>query len=728
MLESRPVDLRVPFTGRAAELRRLLAFLERGGFLTVVGAGGVGKTRLTLEAVERFVEETERPYCFVPLAGVAPEDVYAAVLHALEESDQPSRQPLDTIHEVLSDGPFILVLDNCEQAPDEAGAVVERLRDLRYVTVIATSQRRLDYENEEAFELEPFTHDDGIAFFAARSGIELGNATPAVRETLASICRSLDGLPVALDLAAARLASLSLKELAAQLSDLRPYQLRSTRGSDPRHRTIGNVIAWTHSRLSSDAKRVFALASRFNDEFTAVDMAALTAGNPAVPHRALSELAENSLLSQLEFGYRMLLPIRAVAARSYAQLTDRRSIDERFAKRVNAVALQVLDQLGNDTPTATRNLSHRYADFCDVLGWALKRPPERFEAIADVPTVMIAAWAEAGRFNEGLRWTERLRSVAERLKPKLRGRLYYVGLAVAHAAGQYALMMQNGPATISAFTIAGDQLGLARAYNALAAGAFNSGLLDDAAMHSSSALRVYRQIGHARGTAAALTNSGNVLSELGDLASARLVFSTALDILEEHGTDTLVGIALGNLAEVDARMLEFDAAADFAKASIAHFEAARNLTMIAWMHEILARTDLARHQITSAKEHLHLCTDLLGRAPQPLYLARLGEALARLLLAVDQIPEAALALTLARKMRVDHGLPLMGYTWIEGQRDEKAIRAKFGDAPFTQASERAAQWDVAQVPAAYAALLVGIGRSEPWRNPDTVDEPSTSPQ
>src|SRR5215469_3678445 len=96
VLDTRPVDLRVPFTGRAPELRRLLAFLERGGFVTLVGPGGVGKTRLALEAVERFVEQTERPYCFVTLAGVQPEDVYGTVLYALGESDQPSRASLDT--------------------------------------------------------------------------------------------------------------------------------------------------------------------------------------------------------------------------------------------------------------------------------------------------------------------------------------------------------------------------------------------------------------------------------------------------------------------------------------------------------------------------------------------------------------------------------------------------------------------------------------------------------
>ena len=723
------MDVRVPFVGRAAELRKLLALLERGGVITLVGPGGVGKTRLALEAVERFVAETERPHAFVSLVGVQPEAIYGSVLQALGEADQPSRQPLDSIHEVLSDGPFILVLDNCEHAPDETSALIDRLRDLKYVTVIATSQRRLDYEDETVFDIEPLVLDDGIDFFAARAHIDIPSASASVRETLATIVRSLDGLPVALDLAAARLASLSLRELAAQLGDLRPYQLRSTRGSDPRHRTIGNVIAWTHSRLSEGAKRAFVLASRFSDEFTPEDIAAIAHIDLEDARSALDELATDSLLTQGEFGYRMLSPIRAVASRGYSTLPERRTIDERFAQRGNVLARQILSQLGTYTALATRTLAHRYADFTDIIAWALKRPAERFDFIEDVPIVMIVAWADGGRFNEGLRWFERLSAVAERLKPKLRGRVYYLGLCVAHAAGEYRLMIEKGPATISAFTIAGDQLGLARAYNALAAGAFNCGMLDDAATYADSAIRIYKQIGHTRGTAAALMNAGNVYSERNDLAQARVAFGTAFDLLDEDGTDTLLGIALGNIAETDYRMLEHDAAAEFAKASIAHFEVARNLTLIAWQHEVLARIEMARVQTTLAKEHLHLACDLLGRSPQPLYLARLGEAIGRLLLSVGQTEEAATALAAARKIRKERALPFVGYTTQDALADEATIRAEHGENILERAAETVASWDLGRVQVSYSSLLVGIGRSETWRTPDIVGEPhTTSPE
>ena len=133
----------------------------------------------------------------------------------------------------------------------------------------------MDYAGEAIVEIGPFDREDGIAFFVARAGIEAGRIDHETLETIGTIVERVDGLAVALDLAAARLTSLSLPQLAEELGDLRPYQLRSTRGSDPRHRTIGNVIAWAHANLSETAKQAFGQVSLFADEFDEEDLVAL---------------------------------------------------------------------------------------------------------------------------------------------------------------------------------------------------------------------------------------------------------------------------------------------------------------------------------------------------------------------------------------------------------------------------------------------------------------------
>lgn len=725
MVNSRAVDLRVPFVGRASEFQRLLAFIKRGGFVTLVGPGGVGKSRLAYEAVARFERESGRQAAFVSLAGVSPEAVLGTVMVTLEISEEPGRPRIDTLRDALSETPLVLVLDNCEHAPDETSALMDQLRPVEDLTIVATSQRRLDYAEEEVFELEPLTVEEAVTFFYERAQIEQHAVTDDVADTVASIVRTLDGLPVAVDLAAARLASLSLQELATELKSLRPYHLRSTRGLDPRHRTIGNVIAWSFSRLSEHAKRAFAIASLFADEFDVQDVAFVASIDAIDASFALDEAAETSLVMRTEFGYRMLSPIRAVASRSLAAMSNRRGYEERFALRMDAVASELWDEIRSaNAGAAMYRLFLRYNDFCNALGWAMKRPSDRFTSIPAIMTTMIAAWAEGGRYSEGLMWVERLEGVAERLKPNLRGRIYYLGLCVSHAAGEYQRMLERAPATISAFTISGDRLGLARAYNALAAAAFNTGVLDDAWKYAETALHVYDQMGHKRGVAAAVINQGNVVLEgYDDAGRARLVFNNALDLLATDGTDALIGIALGNLAEVEYVAMEYDKSNEYAVASSARFEAAASLAHIAWVHETQARVAIARSLAPAAKEHLHLACDLLRRTPQPQFIARLGEVIARLLIFVGQHEEAALALAASSRLRNARSLVRMGFVEHETIADAAVLRDQLGESALADIAARVAGWDLGHLTSFFQALLVGIGRSETWRRPDIVGEP-----
>lgn len=707
VLDFHAVDTRVPFVGRAYELRALLAFLKRGGALTLVGPGGVGKSRLAHEAVTRFARERATECVLVPLAGVMPEAVVGTVMTQLGISQEPGRSPHDTLADRLRDRPMVLALDNCEHAPDETSALIDAIRAIPNITIIATSQRRLDYADETVFELEPFSIEDGSAFFLARAGLEASHITESTLATVTTIVERVDGLAVALDLAAARLASLSLELLADELGELRPYQLRSTRGSDPRHRTIGNVIGWSHSQLSDGAKQAFAQASLYADEFDEDDLCALGEFKRDEVRAALDELVLNSLVMTTEFGYRMLLPIRAVATRMLAGLRNRKALDDAFALRMNAIASALWAQIrtGNAAGAVAR-LHVRYADLCATLAWALKRPQDRLGSIDDVLSAMMQIWAEGGRFSEGLRWIERLESVAQRLNAQLRGRIYFLSLCVMSAAADYHRMVETGPLTISAFTIAGDQLGLARAYNALAVASLNTGRFEDATMYVETSLRFYAQVGHERGIATARINQANVFYEgFGDHVRAHEILRSAIATLEREGPPALCGIALGDLAEVEYAMAEYDAAVGHARAAIERFEENASPTMIAWVHETLARISLARGDLADATKQLLVASDLLRRLPQPLYIARLAEVSGRRLLRGGNARSAALALAAARRYRSERALVSFGIFAAEVTADEAAVAEALGAKDRSDITRATATLDLARLCGTLSELL-----------------------
>jgi predicted ATPase len=707
VLDFQAVDTRVPFVGRAYELRALLAFLKRGGALTLVGPGGVGKSRLAHEAVTRFARERATECVLVPLAGIMPEAVVGTVMSQLGISQEPGRSPHETLTDRLRDRALVLALDNCEHAPDETSALIDALRSIPHVTIIATSQRRLDYADESVFDVEPFSIEDGTAFFLARAGLDASQITTNTLATVTTIVERVDALAVALDLAAARLASLSLELLADELGELRPYRLRSTRGADPRHRTIGNVIAWTHSQLGEEAKRAFAQSSLYADEFDEDDLCALGDLSRDEVRSALDELVLNSLVMTTEFGYRMLLPIRAVATRMLSGLRNRKALDDAFAKRMNAVASALWAQIrtGNAAGAVAR-LHARYADLCSALAWALKRPQERLSSIDDVLTAVMQIWAEGGRFSEGMRWIERLEAVAQRLNAQLRGRIYFLGLCVMNAASDYHRMVETGPLTISAFTIAGDQLGLARAYNALAVASLNTGRFDDAMMYVETSLRFYAQVGHERGIATAKINQANVLYEgFGDNARAHEILRQAIATLEREGPPALCGIALGDLAEVDYAMAEYDTAVGHARDAVERFEENASPTMIAWVHETLARIALARGQLADATKALVVASELLRRVPQPLYIARLAEVTGRRLLLGGNARGAALALAAARRYRSERALVSFGIFAAEVSADEATLTEQLPADERAEAVRAAAALDLARLCSTLADLL-----------------------
>ncbi|MDL4773863.1 ATP-binding protein [Actinomadura xylanilytica] len=307
------------FVGRDAETAELGALLGTVRLVTLLGPGGVGKTRM---AVEVASGEGCGEVCFVELAPVRdgaalPQALLVAL--GLREGGPLSAPagpvpPLSRLVAALADRPLLLVLDNCEHLVDAvaelAHALLSACPGLR---VLATSREPLGITGEHLWSVRPLEGDAAVRLFADRaSAVRRGFALDRDRATVRRICAALDDLPLAIELAAARLRTQDLAELAAGLDDRFGLLERGARTADARHRTLRAMVAWSWDLLTDDEQRA---ARRFTVFAGGADAASAQAvcGVPNV-RDALESLADKSLLEVTAGRYRMLETIRAYGA------------------------------------------------------------------------------------------------------------------------------------------------------------------------------------------------------------------------------------------------------------------------------------------------------------------------------------------------------------------------------------------------------------------------------
>jgi predicted ATPase/class 3 adenylate cyclase len=374
-----PVQL-TSFVGRRRDLADVAAALATARQVTLTGPGGVGKTRLAIEAAHAHTAVAK---WFVDLVPAGPDEVVASIATTLGVTDRPNLSLEQAVHEALLGQPTLVVLDNCEHVLDATAAVTARLLQACPDTVVlATSREVLGVPGERIVAVRPLEvdgDDDGaVALFVARA--EAGGALLSAddREAIVEICARLDGMPLAIELAAARCATLGVDGVLDALGD-RLLLLGRARGSDERHRSLRAVLDWSHGLLDTEEQAALRRVALFHGSFGLKDAGALADDDSgaAALGDAVARLVGKSLVvhgrgASRQSTYRLLETVRAYGLEKLAEAGEVDHVSARHLAWAIGVA-GALEQELEATDAADPAVEGVFDNLRAALTWAVDR-------------------------------------------------------------------------------------------------------------------------------------------------------------------------------------------------------------------------------------------------------------------------------------------------------------------------------------------------------------------
>ena len=511
------------FVGRQQERQRLTDLLAEHRMVTVVGAGGSGKTRLAVEVAAGRVDSYPDGVWFVDLAAVTDPGLVVVTLAAtLGLRPEPGRPVLDTLAEYVASRRLLLVLDTCDAQIAAVGAAVTALLAAgQGPRVLATSREPIGLPGELVWRIPPMSVREGpdgvpgdaVALLAARAAAARGGNPVAATELphLTRIAARLDGLPLAIELAAARLRVLGTAQLAARLDaeldrgardlldtlDATGSNIRPDEPGAARHATLQAAVNWSYRTLEPQQARLLRALSVFADPVELATAQWLMADDPLA---ALTVLVEKSLLHTVPaqggdpradgqatgsdgYAYRMLDPIRAFAARQLVATGEEHGARERHvAWCLTALRTATVDAAGQPVTLSLYQLDKLAGEIRAALHWCVTRGTAR--AGLRLVCGLEQWWRERGLAREGRLWLFRLygrmAETGERVDERVLADAYHVHSLQSGADGEHAEQLRYSHQAEAAARRVGDPGLLARVLATRCWALFDLGELDSA--------------------------------------------------------------------------------------------------------------------------------------------------------------------------------------------------------------------------------------------------------
>jgi predicted ATPase/DNA-binding CsgD family transcriptional regulator/DNA-binding transcriptional regulator YiaG len=553
------------FIGREAELAELTRVLTEARLVSLIGPGGAGKTRLAAEAISRCLPDAD--VVFLPLESVRlPGSLTPALASRLGVHDQPGVSLAESLQAALAGPPRLLVLDGAESLRDEAASLArDLLAAAPNLRIVVTSRVLLGVPGEVCWTVPPLgcpsvaadaagiASSDAVRLFVARATDRLPEfqASDVAPHAIAELCRRLDGLPLAIELIASWVGTLSIREILQQRAVL--LDSDPAAAGHPGGRRLGDVLQVSYDLLDPPARRMLPMLSCFAGRFGLADAAAVLDVSVPAAAATIRALVDSSWLvvsrgtEQNRFG--MLETIRSFAAARLEASGDAAAARDRHVRHFADLAIASEDGLtGPEAADWTQRMEVAEPDLQLAL--------ERAVAHDDTDLGLAAAaglwrwWLLSGRLAQGRAWLARILASAGQRTDEAAGRARCAAAVLATENGDYREAIRDAEQAQQVFA----ELGL-RERTAFAATVLASAhryLGDNAAARRNFelALELRTALGDRRGVSVAVNNMALLDLDDGNLEGARQQFERSLAIKRELGEQRSIAIGLANLADV----------------------------------------------------------------------------------------------------------------------------------------------------------------------------------
>ena len=532
-----------PFLGREAELAEVASLLASSDtrLLTLTGPGGTGKTRLAAQAAGLVSDSYADGVWWIPLAPLRdPKLVLATAAQVVGSKNGLAGH--------IQDKEMLCLFDNFEQVVEAAADVAELLASCPNLDLLVTSREPLHVTGEQEYAVPPFVHEEGVGFFLARARAVKPDFE--AEEAVSEICRRLDDLPLALELAAARVKALTSTQILERLEHRLPLLTGGARDLPERQRTLRATIEWSYDLLGEEEQRLFARLSVFSGGCT------LEAAEDVCDADldTLQSLVDKSLVRFTNGRYGMLETIREFAADALAASPDAEKLGRRHAEHYLRLALEAEPELSGAAQALWLDrLGEEHDNLRAALDWSLTADPEVGLRIA---VSLVRYWQFRGYVPEARDYLSVLFALDP--SPELRALALRDMVAIAADLGEWDDVERYAEERGRLCRELGDEEGANRALLSLGFVAEFRGDLDRANAVYQEVLAKARELGLDVGVP--LSRLGDVARKQGRFSDAEALYEEALAFFESVGDDAWVAFACLGLAAVHVDQGRFDMA------------------------------------------------------------------------------------------------------------------------------------------------------------------------